>query len=435
MFATMNAGFDHLLVELWRDVQRPAILWQAGSLVLCLGLAWYFSRVITLPRFAESSAWRLGAGGLKRILFPILALLLVLAARPVLKHWQHANLLDLAVPLLLSLAVIRVLFYALRRVFSNSGVLAALERFIAALVWSVVALHILGVLPDLIDFLESTQFAVGKQKISLWLVIQALFWVMLTLLAALWAASSIEARLMRTETLHSSLRVVFARLSKALLMLLAVLIVLPLVGIDLTVLSVFGGALGVGLGFGLQKVASNYVSGFIILLDRSIRLGDFVTINEFYGEVKKITTRYVVLRGLDGREAIVPNEILITSMVISNTHTDRRLRLAIQIQVAYDTDVENALEVLREAARQHPRVLAEPRPSALLKKFADSGIDLELGFWIDDPEAGRMNIQSDISREVLRVFRLQEIEIPFPHRDIRLLSSPSSGPGSTIVPG
>ena len=425
----MTPEFDHLLLELWRDLRQPGILWQAGTLALCLVLAWQISRVIVFPRLEESSSWKLGVGGLKRILFPLLALLLVLAARPVLKYWHHVNLLNVAVPLLVSLALIRMLFYALRHVFPNGSVLAGFERLIAVVVWGVVALHILGVLPDLIDFLESTRFAVGKQKISLWLVIQALFWILLTLLMALWAASAIEAQLMRAETLHSSLRVVFARLSKALLLLLAVLVVLPLVGIDLTVLSVFGGALGVGLGFGLQKVASNYVSGFIILLDRSIRLGDFVTINDFYGQVKNITTRYVVVRGLDGREAIVPNEILITSMVISNTHSDRKMRLSVQIQVAYDTDVEHALEVLRQCARDNPRVLADPKPSALLKKFADSGIDLELGFWIGDLEAGRLNIVSDISREVLRAFRLQGIEIPFPHRDIRIISGLSSATG------
>ena len=425
----MTPEFDHLLLELWRDLRQPGILWQAGTLALCLVLAWQISRVIVFPRLEESSSWKLGVGGLKRILFPLLALLLVLAARPVLKYWHHVNLLNVAVPLLVSLALIRMLFYALRHVFPNGSVLAGFERLIAVVVWGVVALHILGVLPDLIDFLESTRFAVGKQKISLWLVIQALFWILLTLLMVLWAASAIEAQLMRAETLHSSLRVVFARLSKALLLLLAVLVVLPLVGIDLTVLSVFGGALGVGLGFGLQKVASNYVSGFIILLDRSIRLGDFVTINDFYGQVKNITTRYVVVRGLDGREAIVPNEILITSMVISNTHSDRKMRLSVQIQVAYDTDVEHALEVLRQCARDNPRVLADPKPSALLKKFADSGIDLELGFWIGDLEAGRLNIVSDISREVLRAFRLQGIEIPFPHRDIRIISGLSSATG------
>ena len=419
----MNTELNHVLVDLWQDLQRPEILWQAGTLLACLALAWQVNRLIRLPRVEQSGAWKLGVDGLKRILFPVVALLLVLIARPILAQWHHVNLLHVAVPLLGSMALIRVLFYALRQVLTPGGVLAGFERLIAALVWSIVALHILGVLPAVIDFLEETVFAVGKQKISLWLVLQAAFWVMITLLGALLAASAIEARLMRAETLHSSLRVVFARLSRALLVLLAVLIVLPLVGIDLTVLSVFGGALGVGLGFGLQKIASNYVSGFIILLDRSTRIGDYITVDNFYGRVKDITTRYVVLRGADGREAIVPNEQLITSTVVSNTHSDRRLRLAIQIQVGYDVDVERALEVLRGVAKAHERVLADPAPTALLLAFADSGINLELGFWIEDPESGKNNVRSEISREVLLAFRRENIEIPFPRRDIRIISN------------
>ena len=308
----MTASFDRVLVALWSDFREPEILWQVGALALCLFLAWQVSQLVRLPRVETSGVWKLGVGGLKRILFPLLALVLVLIARPVLQYWHHVNLLHVAVPLLGSLALIRVLFYALRHIFPPGGMLAVFERAIATLVWGVVALHIIGVLPGVVDFLDDVSFAVGKQTISLWLVLQAAFWVLVTLLAALWGGSAIEARLMHAETLHASLRAVFSRLSKVLLLLLAVLVVLPLLGIDLTVLSVFSGALGVGLGFGLQKVASNYISGFIILLERSIRIGDLIIADNFYGEVKDITTRHVVLRGMDGREAIIPNETLIT---------------------------------------------------------------------------------------------------------------------------
>ena len=421
----MNAELNHVLLDLWRDLQQPDILWQAGALLLCLALAWQVNHLIRLPHVQQSGAWKLGVDGLKRILFPVLALLLVMIARPILAHWHHVNLLHVAVPLLGSMALVRVLFYALGQVLTPGSVLAGFERFIAALVWGVVALHIIGVLPAVMAFLDEAGFSVGKQKVSVLLVLQAAFWVMLTLLAALWAASAVEARLMRADTLHSSLKVVFARLSRALLVLLAVLIVLPVVGIDLTVLSIFGGALGVGLGFGLQKIASNYVSGFIILLDRSTRIGDYITVDNFYGRVKDITTRYVVLRGGDGREAIVPNEQLITAVVISNTHSDRRLKLTIQIRVGYGVDVERALVILCDVAKAHERVLTEPDPTALLLDFADSGINLELGFWIDDPESGKNNVRSEISRELLLAFRREKIEIPFPRRDIRII--PPSG--------
>src|SRR5882672_5577619 len=165
---------------------------------------------------------------------------------------------------------------------------------------------------------------------------------------------------MRAAGLHSSLRVVFARLGKAVLLVVAVLVVLPLIGVDLTVLSVFGGALGVGLGLGLQKIASNYLSGFIILLDRSIRLGDMITADNQYGEVTKITTRYVVVRSLAGVEAIIPNDTLVTTTVLNHSYSDRSVRLVVRVQVAYGTDMAGVLGLLLEVARRHPRVLQEP---------------------------------------------------------------------------
>ena len=417
----MNEPLSRVLVDLWSDLRQPEILWQLGVLVACLLVARQASLRFRWPQAETSAVWKLGVGGIKRILFPLLALILVLVARALLQRWQHVSLLHVAVPLLGSLALIRIVFYALRHVFPPGGMLAAFERSIALLVWGVVALHVIGVLPDVVEFLEGIHFSIGWQRISLWLVLQALFWVLVTLLAALWGGSAIEARLMRAESLHSSLRAVFSRLSKALLLLLAVLIVLPVMGIDLTVLSVFGGALGVGLGFGLQKVASNYISGFIILLERSIRIGDFITADNFSGEVKGITTRHVVLLGLDGREAIIPNETLMTSTVISMTHTDKRIRLSVPVQVAYEAEVERAIVLLGEIAAAHPRVLPEPPPGAFISRLADSGIDMELGFWIDDPERGSMNVRSDIVRAILAAFRKEGISIPFPQREIRIV--------------
>ena len=311
----MKDPFNGLIFELWADLREPGMLWQVAVLAVCLGTAWALARASRLDRVETGGVWMLGVGGLKRILFPLLALTLVLIARPVLAQWHHVNLLRLAVPLLGSLALVRVLVYLLRRAFPPGGALTVFERLIALAVWGVVALHIVGVLPDVIEFLEGTGIVVGRQRISLWLILQALFWALVTLLVALWAGSATEARLMRAETLHSSLRVMLSRLAKSLLVLIALLIVLPLAGIDVTVLSVFGGALGVGVGFGLQKIASNYVSGFIILIDRSVELGDIITADNFHGKLTQITTRYVVVRSPDGREAIIPNETLITQTV------------------------------------------------------------------------------------------------------------------------
>ncbi len=419
----LETQFENLLVAVWADLQRPGVVWQIAVLAGCVGLAWALARLARRRTPAAAPKWRFGAEGLKRILFPLLALVLVVIAREILRLRMHVSLLDLAVPLAGSAAVIRILVYTLRYVFAPSGVLAAFERAIGLVVWGAFALYLVGVLPAIVDALEAMEFQVGRQRISLWLVLQALAWVTLTVLAALWAGSALEARLMGATTLHPNLKVVFSRLAKALLLVLAVVVVLPIVGIDLTVLSVFGGALGVGIGLGLQRIASNYVSGFILLLERSIRLGDMITADQFYGEVKDITTRYVVVRALDGREAIIPNELLITTKVLNHSYTDNKVRHALEIQVAYGADVERALAVLEEIAVRQPRVLAEPAPLAFLTGFAESGVTLELGFWIADPDRGTLAVKSEIGRAILRAFRTEGIEIPFPRRDVRILSA------------
>lgn len=411
-----------LLGELWRDLQQPDVLWQIAALAFCLGLAWLAARALRRQQGAAEGAWRIGRSGLNRILFPLFALGLVLLARLVLRQWHHVNLLNVAVPLLGSFAVIRAVMFTLRQAFAPSGWMAAFERVLAFTVWSVVALHILGLLPELIETLDSVGFSAGRQRLSLWLLLQGLVTVLATLLLALWGGGLIEARLLKADSLDGNLRLVFARLSKALLILLAVLVSLPLVGIDLTALSVFGGALGVGIGFGLQRIASNYVSGFILLLDRSIRLGNLISVDKVRGEVTQITTRYTVLRGNDGVEAIVPNDVLIGSVVQNETYTNPRMRLALSVQVGYAGDLDQAMRILVEAAQRHPRVLADPPPKAFLLRFADSGIELELGFWIADPQEGSLNIKSDIGLDIWREFRRAGIEIPCPQREVRLLN-------------
>jgi small-conductance mechanosensitive channel len=423
----MKEPLQGLLFELWADLGRPGILWQIGVLSLCLGAAWVLARALRLDRVETSGAWKLGVGGVKRMVFPLIALALVLLARPLLAQWYHVNLLRLAVPLLGSLALIRVLVYLLRHAFVPGGMVAVFERLIAVAVWSIVALHIAGLLPELIELLGSMAIVIGRQRISLWLMLQGLFWVLTTLLVALWAGSAIEARIMRAETLHSSLRVALSRVARSLLVLVAVLMVLPLVGIDLTVLSVFGGALGVGLGFGLQKIASNYVSGFIILLDRPVELGDMITADNFYGRLTQITTRYVVVQAPDGREAMIPNETLITQTVLNHTHSDTRVRLATRVQVEYGSDLEQAMRILVEIAQRHPRVLSDPPPGALLEKFADGGIDLELGFWIGDPEKGSANVRSDLNLEIYRAFGAAGINIAHP----RMMVAADRGAGGS----
>jgi small-conductance mechanosensitive channel len=421
----MKEPFSTLLEKAWIDLHDPQVAWQIAILLICFALAWAAGRLLRLARVEADGIWKFGVGGLRRILFPAVTLIPLMVTISLVKRLIEVDLLRLFVPLLISLLLVRIFFYLLRHVFARGSIVRTFERTIAALVWGALVLHVSGLLPEVIDYLDDIAFHLGKQKVTLWQLLQGLFWVVITLLAALWLSGAIAARLMRADSLHSSLRVVFARLARSLLVLLAVLIVLPLVGIDLTVLSVFGGAIGVGLGFGLQKIASNYVSGFIILLDRSIRIGDLITADKFYGEVKNITTRYVVVRGLDGREAIIPNEMLITTTVLNHSYSNRQVALAIQVQVGYKGDPERAMRLMEEAARKHPRVLADPPPKAFLARFADSGIELELGVWIGDPEIGTLGIRSELNLAIWRAFQEAGIEIPYPQREVRILPGAS----------
>jgi small-conductance mechanosensitive channel len=422
-----SPSFGGLLLDLWQDLQQPDVIWQVGVLFACFALAWLFDRWLqgrmAASADAESRTRLLGQRGLKRIGLPLAMLLLVLVARPLLAQWHHVNLLKLAIPLLTSLVLIRTVMFVVRQSFSASAPwLASFERSFALLAWSVVALHILGLLPDFIALLENVSFHLGKEQLNLWLILQGAGAVLATLFVALWIGGLLEARLMSAQGIDGNLRIVFSRLLRALLILVAVLVGLPLVGIDLTTLSVFGGALGVGVGLGLQRIAANYVSGFIILLDRSIRIGNLIDVAGMRGVVTRITTRYTLLRGMTGVEMIVPNEMLVSSVITNETFTDPKVRIATQVQVAYGSDLERAMAILVDAARAQPRVLADPPPKSLLVAFADSGINLELGFWIADPEEGSMQIKSDIHLAIWKSFRDAGIEIPFPQREVRLLN-------------
>ena len=233
---------------------------------------------------------------------------------------------------------------------------------------------------------------------------------------------------MAAQRMEITLRVMLAKLLRPVLVLLALFLVLPAVGIDLTALSVFGGALGVGIGFGLQKIASNYISGFIILLDHSVKIGDIVSIEKHTGKLNKMTARYVVVRSGDGTEAIIPNETVITSTVINHSYSDSRVCVTIPVQISYNSDLDTAIRLLLEAARAHARTMAAPEPRVMITAFSDNGISLELGLWINDPELGAAAIRSDIYHAVWRSFKAQGIEIPYPQREVRLLgNAPAAG--------
>jgi small-conductance mechanosensitive channel len=424
-------------VELW----RPQNLWQLLVIGVALAGAWFATRWVqrwvsarvqaqTQQPAGRVDLLRFSVDGFRRLAFPVSAMALLIAgglglrAAGLALRAGDVQFLRLALTLLAAMAAIRLFVYVLRRSFPRSNWIGSFERAIALVIWLAVALHVTGLLSDLVDALEAIAIPIGRQRLTLWDLLVGAVSVVLTLLAALWVGSVLEAKLMAAKGLTANSRVVLSRVLKAVLALISVLVALSLVGIDLTVLSVFGGALGVGLGLGLQRIASNYVSGFIILLDRSLTIGDMITVDKFYGAVSQINTRYTVIKALDGTETIVPNEMLVSSPVVNHSYTDRKVRVVVKVSVAYASDVDRTLEILVQAAQAQPRVLADPAPAAFITGFGADGIDLEVGFWIPDPEEGTLAVRSAISRLLLQRFKDENIEIPFPQRDVRISGLP-----------
>ncbi|PPD16930.1 MAG: hypothetical protein CTY27_05000 [Methylotenera sp.] len=229
---------------------------------------------------------------------------------------------------------------------------------------------------------------------------------------------------MSAAQINMNMRVVLSKVLRIALLFIAIMIGLSAAGLDLTLLSVFGGALGVGLGFGLQRIASNYVSGFILLLDKSMQIGDIVTIEDkHYGVITDLRTRYLVLKKLDGTQVIVPNEMLIINSVINHSFTDRNSRVLLDVQVGYDSDLEVVLALMKQVAQENARVLVTPEPVATIKAFGESGVDMNLSIWISDPENGQLALKSEIFLALWKAFKEKGISIPFPQREVRVLKT------------
>ena len=397
---------------------------ELGTVVACIGLAWFFDRALHWRgRAAASGSHGRLHDGFVRIVFPLTALLLLVVARFAFRHYGwRPFFIDVAMPLLLALAAIRMAVYALRKLFASQAWLKTGERAIAFSIWGVAILYFTGVLPDLAAELDAIRIPIGRSQVSLLSLGSGIFAVILTLIVTLWLSGLIEQRLLQATSFDTNTKAVLAKFVRAMLLVVGVLVALQAIGFDLTLLTVFGGALGVGIGLGLQKLAANYIAGFTILLDRSIRLGDMITVDGRYGIVSRVTSRYVVVKSLDGVEAIVPNETLITTTVLNHSYTAPEVRIGIGVQVAYDSDIELALKLMEDAARAEPRVMGAPNPpTGFLVNFADNGVNLELGIWMRDPENGQLNLKSSLNRRIYQAFRANGISIPYPRRDVRLI--------------
>ena len=420
------------LMAWFGQLDFAALGWEMVILVMATVGALVVHR--TLGRFlletssaiASSDFRRITLRSLQRIIFPLSMLLGTVMGKAVLLHLgQAVLLLKLAVPLLLSLAGIRLAVYILRKTFRPGPAVKAWENAISTTIWVLVALHLVGWLPDVSRTLDAVGYTFGSVRVSLLTMLQLILAIGVLMLMAAWLTKLIEQGLSRSTHLSPGLKVGLGKTFKFLLYTFAGLLSLKAVGIDLSALTVFGGALGVGIGFGLQRIASNFISGFILVFDGSIRPGDVISINEKFGWVQELRARYIVVRDRDGVETLIPNENLITTEVINWSYSDPRVRLKIPVQISYKDDPEAAMEILLDSARVSDRVLSEPAPAARLIGFGDNGIDLELRIWIHDPQQGVASVRSDVNVAIWKRFKEVGITIPYPQQDLYIKELPA----------
>ncbi len=410
---------------------QPAGLLQFAVIGGAVALGWWVAKV-SRPRFSSPSAPDDLQGRLREavwVALPFVVILLILATADGLLHavGAKAHFVDVAVQLTGLLLAIRVTVYVLRVSLGSRARIKGWGTPISVILWVFLSLHLLGWGDAVIDMLDGIGINAGKTRISVWSVAKLLVTVSLFVVVAMWISRWLERHVLRLDGLAPNMRIGIAKFLQAFLVGISVLVGLNAAGLDLTTLNVLTGAIGIGLGFGLQSIAANFVSGFVLLMDRSIKPGDVIsftgttgTTTEGFGWVEELRGRFVVVRDRDGVETLVPNQHLITNPVINWSYTDPRVRLKLPVRISYKDDPELAMRLLLEATGGHRRIIRDPAPVARLMAFGDHGIELELRFWIPDPQEGVNNVRSDVNRAIWQLFTEHGITIPVARRDIRV---------------
>ncbi len=389
----------------------------AGSVALSWLVVWGVRKAFAGHELSILLGKRLIDG----VLFPAVLLGLMFAARTLLTTDHPVALFGILLPVCISLALIRFGVKVLQVAFGAAPFVRVLERTISWIAWLAVVLWVTGILPLMLEELDQIRWKVGGSMLSVRTLIEGALTAGAVLIVTLWISAALESRLLKSATGSDlSLRKVISNTVRALLMFVGLLLALSSVGIDLTALSVLGGAVGVGIGFGLQKLAANYVSGFVILAERSMRIGDMVKVDNFEGRITDIKARYTVIRSPTGRESIVPNEMLITQRVENLSLADAKVAQSTTVSVAYDAPVDQVIELLQQACQAQPRVLADPAPLVALSAFGADGLEFTVNYWFEDPTSGQLNLKSDVNRAILSTLREHGIEIPFPQRVVHM---------------
>jgi small-conductance mechanosensitive channel len=336
--------------------------------------------------------------------------------------------LDTGVRIVAVLALLRLAVFVLGLLLGPRSWWRTRARGITLTVWAIAAVAMLGWLDAIEAALNHVSLVPGKTQFSLWALLKGLVVVSAFVIAASLIARAIERHVMRLDQVAVSTRVGVSKFTYFVLLGLGILLGVNAAGVDVTTLNVLTGAIGIGLGFGLQAVASNFVSGFVLLIDKSIKPGDVISFTgptggatANFGWVQELRGRYVVVRDRDGVDTLVPNQTLINSSFINWSYSDQRVRIKLPVMVSYDDDPEVALKLLLEAASDHPRILRDPAPVSRLMSFENNGMALEIRFWIADPVNGVNNVRSDVNRAIWRIFREHGVTIPVMQHDILML--------------
>lgn len=403
------------------DALRPfatlAALTEAAVLIGCLAASWFVCWALRRAVKIEGAVI-FGRRTVDGVLFPVLALVFALVGEFVLSGVMKVSVLKVAVPILSSLVAIRLGVRVLSYAFPAWPFARVLERTISWVAWIVAVLWITGVGPALLDELDDYRLKIGGANVSVRTMVEGSLTAAIVMVLALWLSAAVEKKLVRGTGNDLSLRKVAANLVRVVLLFLGVVFAMSAVGINLTALSVLGGAAGVGIGFGMQKIAANYVSGFVILAERSLRIGDVVKVDNFEGRISDIRTRYTVIRATSGREAIVPNEMLITQRVenASLATAESQVLISIVVQVAWGTDVRSLTPKLQQALAAHTRVLDKPAPVVQLTNFVPNGMEVTIRYWLTDPNNEQDRVKSEVNLAILDVLSGENVEVPAQQR-------------------
>ena len=429
--------------QFFEQLTTPEIMFEVIALImaalLASALAHYIKRWIRpLSARADLGRWprRVVIAGM--VLAPsFMAVVLILALRALFASFDlDVRVIDIAMDLATLLVLVRFGVHTLSVSLGPNSWFRNWELRLTFVIWAAIAFQELGWFMGLERTLDSIDLIPGKAQFSLWSLLKGIVVIAGFLIVTSLVARTIERRVMKLEGIAISTRIGISKFSTFALLALGVLLGVNASGVDLTALTVLTGAVGLGLGFGLQSIASNFVSGFVLLLDKSIKPGDVIsftgttgTSSENFGWVQELRGRYIVVRDRDGVETLVPNQNLMTNSVINWSYSDQRVRIRLPVHISFQDDPEVALQVLIDAAANHPRILKDPGPVSRLMSFENFGMRLEVRFWIRDPMNGVNNVRSDVNREIWRLFKKHSITIPVQQHDVRMIPPEPEFPG------